>query len=155
MVNKQKTNSACKIFLKGICNDIVSAYTQKQVSLELTLTLPQGACMLAVFTWFDVYISNTCLDRIWPFCSQKMKWYSSTNRYTHASLEALHMAMKNSKKKKVRLSTLTKMRVKDTSRVCQPCISVTKDENQCLFIWFPSCYRKYKTIHLGNMFFMK
>jgi len=29
-----------------------------------------------------------------------MKWYSSTNRYTHASLEALHMAMKNSKKKK-------------------------------------------------------
>lgn len=48
MENTQKT------FLKGICNDVVSAYTQKQISLESTPKLPQGACMLALFTWFDV-----------------------------------------------------------------------------------------------------
>lgn len=72
---KKKIHSVCKVFLKGRWQDVVTAYTHKQISLESTLKFPQDACWLY---FYDLM----CKDQIhvWTrfglFCSWKMKWYT-------------------------------------------------------------------------------
>lgn len=127
------------------------------ISIIYTETFQSRICpeITTVCLYVDnIYINwcikhNKYLDRIWPFCSQQIKWYTSENRYIQVNLfQVLHMPMQILKKKK----KLKKWRWK--SKLLTE--SITGDEkNQCLFICFLSSCRKYKTLHVKNALITK